>query len=54
MKIVLILKINNRMNQKQSKAGNWLKAIAAVISFIAGLLTGGNTSIVDNINNVLF
>ena len=42
-----------RMSNKSTKAGNWLKAIAAVISFIAGLLTGGNTSVVDNITNFI-
>lgn len=39
------------MNNKQSKAGNWLKAIAAIISFIAGLLTGGNTDLVNQMSN---
>lgn len=40
------------MSNKSTKAGNWLKAIAAVISFIAGLLTGGNTALVDNVSNM--
>ena len=41
------------MSNKSTKAGNWLKAIAAVISFIAGLITGGNTSIVENLNSFI-
>ena len=49
----LIIKIYLSMSNKSTKAGSWLKAIAAVISFIAGLITGGNTSIVDNISNFI-
>ena len=41
------------MSNKTSKAGAWLKAIAAIISFIAGLITGGNTSVVDDITNFI-
>ena len=41
------------MSNKSTKVGNWLKAIAAVISFIAGLITGGNTNVVDNITNFI-
>lgn len=39
------------MSKKSETAGIWLKAIAAVVSFIAGLLTGGGTDIVSNITN---
>lgn len=39
------------MSEKSNKAGIWLKAIAAVISFIAGIITGGSTDIVNNITN---
>lgn len=49
----LIIKIYLRMSNKSTKAGAWLKAIAAIISFIAGLITGGNTSVVDNITNFI-
>lgn len=49
----LIIKIYLRMSNKSTKAGAWLKAIAAVISFIAGLITGGNTNVVDNISNFI-
>lgn len=49
----LNIKIYLSMSNKSTKAGNWLKAIAAVISFIAGLITGGNTSVVDNITNFI-
>ena len=41
------------MSNKSTKAGAWLKAIAAIISFIAGLITGGNTSVVDSISNFI-
>ena len=49
----LIIKIYLRMSNKSTKAGAWLKAIAAIISFIAGLITGGNTSVVENISNFI-
>lgn len=49
----LIIKIYLRMSNKSTKAGAWLKAIAAIISFIAGLITGGNTNVVDNISNFI-
>ena len=49
----LIIKIYLRMSNKSVKAGVWLKAIAAIISFIAGLVTGGSTPIVDNISNFI-
>lgn len=35
---------------KKGKAVNWLKAIAALIAYIAGLLTG-NTDLVTNFLN---
>ena len=35
---------------KIGKAGNWLKAIAALIGYIAGLLTG-NADLVSNFLN---
>lgn len=35
---------------KIGKAGNWLKAIAAILGYIAGLLTG-NTEIMSNFLN---
>ena len=41
------------MSNKSIKAGAWLKAIATIISFIAGLITGGSTPIVDNISNFI-
>lgn len=34
---------------KIGKAGNWLKAIAALLGYLAGLLTGN----VDNVSNFL-
>lgn len=34
---------------KIGKAGNWLKAIAAILGYIAGLLTGN----VENLSNFL-
>lgn len=49
----LIIKIYLSMSNKSTKAGAWLKAIAAIISFIAGLITGGNTSVVENISNFI-
>ena len=49
----LIINFYLRMSNKSIKAGNWLKAIAALISFLAGLITGGNTPIVDNISNFI-
>ena len=49
----LIINIYIRMSNKSTKASAWLKAIAAIISFIAGLITGGNTSVVDNISNLI-
>ena len=49
----LIINLYLRMSNKSIKASNWLKAIAALISFLAGLITGGNTSIVDNISNFI-
>lgn len=39
------------MSNKSTKASVWLKAIAAIVSFIAGLITGGNTPVVENISN---
>lgn len=41
------------MSNKSTKAASWLKALAAIISFIAGLITGGNTSVVENISNFI-
>ena len=35
---------------KKGKAANWLKAIAALISYLAGILTG-NTDLVTNFIN---
>ena len=35
---------------KKGKAANWLKAIAALIAYLAGLLTG-NTDVVSNFLN---
>ena len=35
---------------KKGKAANWLKAIGAIIAYIAGLLTG-NTDVVSNFIN---
>ena len=35
---------------KKGKAANWLKAIAALIGYLAGLLTG-NTDVVSNFLN---
>ena len=49
----LIIKIYLRMSNKSTKAGIWLKAIAAIISFIAGLVTGGSTPVVENISNFI-
>ena len=49
----LIINIYIRMSNKSAKAGIWLKAIAAIISFIAGLVTGGSTPVVDNISNLI-
>lgn len=49
----IIIKIYLHMSNKSTKAGAWLKAIAAIISFIAGLITGGNTSVVENITNFI-
>lgn len=51
--IALLIKIHLYMSNKSTKAGAWLKAIAAIISFIAGLITGGNTSLVENISNFI-
>ena len=38
---------------KKNKFANILKAISAVIGFIAGLITGGTTPVLDNITNFL-
>ena len=35
---------------KKGKAANWLKAIAALIAYLAGILTG-NTDVVSNFIN---
>lgn len=35
---------------KFSKAGNWLKVIAAILGYVAGLLTG-NTELMSNFLN---
>ena len=35
---------------KRGKAANWLKAIGAIIAYLAGLLTG-NTDVVSNFIN---
>lgn len=35
---------------KKGKAANWLKAIAALIAYLAGLLTG-NSDVVSNLIN---
>ena len=35
---------------KKGKAANWLKAIAALIAYLAGLLTG-NSDVVSNFIN---
>lgn len=35
---------------KKGKAANWLKAIGAIIAYLAGLLTG-NTDVVSNFIN---
>lgn len=44
MKILILIQMS-----KISKAGNWLKVIAAIIGYVAGLLTGN----VENVSNFL-